>query len=117
MEWKKKAFLFSALAPLAMLGSSSVAWAQQESRPYYGHGPHMWGDGPWMFVGPLMMIVFLAAIVAAIILMVRWIGGPGHSTGQRSSAGRAPLDILKERFARGEIDKEEYEDRRRTLGA
>jgi putative membrane protein len=30
--------------------------------------------------------------------------------------GRTPLDILKERFARGEIDKEEYEERRRTLG-
>jgi putative membrane protein len=29
---------------------------------------------------------------------------------------RTPLDILKERFARGEIDKQEYEERRRVLG-
>lgn len=111
-----KTFLFSTLAPLAMLGTSSAAWAQQESRPYYGHGPHMWGDGPWMFVGPLMMIVFLAAIVAMIVLMVRWIGGPGHGTGQHPATGKTPLDILKERFAHGEIDKDEYQERRRTLG-
>ena len=34
---------------------------------------------------------------------------------QHSSPTRTPLDILKERFARGEIDKEEFEERRRVL--
>jgi putative membrane protein len=110
------AFQFSTVALLAMLGASSPAWAQQESGPYFGHGPHMWDGGPWMFIGPLMMIVFLAAIVAVIVLVVRWLGGPGHGTGQHPASGRTPLDILKERFARGEIDKEEYEERRRLLG-
>ena len=110
-----KAFQFSTVALLAMLVASSPAWAQQESGPYYGHGLHMWDGGPWMFIGPLMMIVFLAAIVAGVVLMVRWLGMPGHGTGQHPSPGRTPFDILKERFARGEIDKEEYEERRRIL--
>jgi putative membrane protein len=116
MEWNMKAVFLSTVALLAMSGAWSVAWAQQGSGPYYGHGAHMWDGGPWMFVGPLMMIVFLAAIVAVIVLMVRWFGGPHHVTGQHPSPGRTPFDILKERFARGEIDKAEYEERRRILG-
>jgi putative membrane protein len=67
-----------------------------------------------MFLGPLMMIVFIAAIVAAVVLMFRWLGG-SHGAAPSSPPVRTPLDILKERFARGEIDKEEFEERRRVL--
>jgi putative membrane protein len=48
--------------------------------------------------------------------MVRWLGGSGHGTAQHPPPVKTPLDILKERFARGEIDKEEFEERRRVLG-
>ena len=69
-----------------------------------------------MLLGPLTMIVFIAAIVVAIVLMIRWLGGSSsHSAAPHPPAGRTPLDILKERFARGEIDKEEFEERRRVL--
>ncbi len=84
------------------------------------NGPHMWGYGGgwgWMIMGPLMMIVVIAAIVAVVVLLVRWLGGApqGPHPAHPSPPGKAPLDILKERFARGEIDKEEYEERRRLL--
>jgi len=101
------AILFSTLA--------STAWAQQQSEPNFG--PHMmWNGGAWMFFGPLMMIIFIAAIVVVVFLVVRWLGGSGHGTAQHPPVGGTPLDILKERFARGEIDKEEFEERRRVLG-
>jgi putative membrane protein len=67
-----------------------------------------------MFLGPLMMIVFIAAIVAVVVLMFRWLGG-SHGSAPPPPPGRTPLDILKERFARGEIDREEFEERRRVL--
>ncbi len=109
-----RGFFGSTVTLLAMLGLPSLAWAQQQGDPYYG--PHMWSGGGWMFLGPLMMIVFVAAIVVVVVLMVRWLGGTGHGAAPHPPPGGTPLDILKERFARGEIDKEEFEERRRVLG-
>jgi putative membrane protein len=68
-----------------------------------------------MFLGPLWMIVVLAVVIAVTVLLIRWLGGPWQG-GTAPPPNRTALDILKERFARGEIDKAEYEDRRRVLG-
>lgn len=67
-----------------------------------------------MILGPLYMILWLVVLVAAIVLVVRWLGGSVPAT--RSST-RAARDILDERFARGEIDQEEYEKRRKALNS
>lgn len=109
-----KDFSLSIAALFVMLGASSVAWAQEQAGSHYG--PHMWHGGPWMFIGPLMMIVFIAVAAAVVVLVVRWLGGSSHATAPYPSPGKTPLDILKERFARGEIDKDEFEERRRFLG-
>ena len=104
----------SSLAAAAALALAiSPVLAQGEGQRYYG--PHMWDGGWWMFLGPLWMIVFVAAIVAVVVLLVRWIGGSGHMTAHSQPPARTPIDILRERFARGEIDKEEFEERRRVL--
>ena len=69
-----------------------------------------------MIFGQLFMILALAIVIAVVVLLVRWIGGPGYGVQPpyQPPPGRA-LDILKERFARGEINKEEFEERRRVL--
>ena len=107
---------------VAVVLVSTWAWAEGSSDPQkYAYGPHMmgWGGG-WsgMMFGPLFMIFILVVIIAVAILFVRWLGGlsQGAARHQPAPAFRTPLDILKERFARGEIDKEEFEDRRRVLG-
>lgn len=103
------------LATLLCFVTPAVALAQQPQGP--GYGPHMWNGGwhGWFF-GPIMMIVFIAVAVIVVVLLVRWLGGPGHVGAVHHPPGKTPLDILKERFARGEIDKEEFEERRRVLG-
>ncbi len=83
----------------------------------YGAHPNI---GPWgwggMIFGPIMIIVFIAVAVVVVVLLVRWLGGSGHGGALHSPPGKTPLDILKERLAKGEIDNEEFEERRRVLG-
>jgi putative membrane protein len=82
----------------------------------YGNRPHVggWGWGGMTF-GSITGIVFIAVVVVVVVLLVRWLGRPGHGGALHSPPGKTPLDNLKERFAKGEIDKEEFEERRRVL--
>lgn len=112
---------FSAATGSLLALAPGAVWAQ--GRPEvdrYGYGPQMmWWDGGYgMIFGPLFMILVLAIVIALVVLLVRWIGGPAAAvvTPHNALSGRTPLDILKERFARGEIDKDEFESRRRVLG-
>ena len=108
-----KRLRLGAAAALTALTVPAVVCADAAGEGAYGHG-HMWGGGGvgWIF-GPVMMILFVALTVAVIVLVVRWLGGPGTTQGRK---GKNALDILEERFARGEIDKAEFEERRQALG-
>jgi putative membrane protein len=71
----------------------------------------MWGDGWWGLGMGIVWLVFLGLVVGGIVLAVRGSSGGATDRGRERSA----LDILDERFARGEIDRDEYEERRRVL--
>jgi putative membrane protein len=103
------------LATVVLVPDWALAQAQPDSERY-GYGPGMmgWGGGYGMFFGPLFMILTLVAVIAAIVLLIQWLGG-GSWQGPQKPTGPAPLDILKARFARGEIDQKEFESRRKVL--
>ena len=61
---------------------------------------------PHFFFGPLFMIVVFAICMVMMMWMMR-----GHRHGGSTNA----LDILNERYARGEINQAEYKERRRVL--
>ena len=101
-------------AGAAAVVAPALVWAQAPSGDY-GYGPHMmWGFG--MIFGPLFLILLLAAVIVVAVLLMRGLTGPWQGVSQPVPPGRTPLDILRERFARGEIDKDEFEERRRVLG-
>ncbi|MFZ3288632.1 MAG: SHOCT domain-containing protein [Telluria sp.] len=75
----------------------------------FGHGAWMMG-GMW----PLSTL-FLALIVVGVLLFVRWLS---KRDGQgKKNSDESPLDILKNRYAKGEIDRETFEKIRRDIDA
>ncbi len=69
------------------------------------------GMGWWMVFGGFMMVLFWGGIIALVIWGIRRLTGGSQETGQR----RTPLDIAKERYAKGEISREEFEQVRKDL--
>ncbi len=71
----------------------------------------MWGTGMMFFMTLLWIAVFVL-IVMAVVYLVRYLQRSGR---QETPAHETPLDILKKRYARGEIDKKEFEEKKREL--
>ena len=105
--------------PLLSLASmpSVSRWAGVQQGPGYHDwpmGPGMmspWGMG-WM--GMFFMLVFWILVIVGLFLLIRWLlqATPGKRQEQREPRS---VEILKERYARGEIDKEEFEQKRKDL--
>lgn len=78
----------------------------------------MMGGGAF-FGGGILWLLIIGAIVVIAVLLVRDRGlGGGSATGPstRRDQDKTPLEILEIRYAKGEIDEEEYEKKRRDLG-
>ncbi len=79
-----------------------------------------WGWGGWLVMSVLLLL-FWGLVIAAIIALVRYLGGTRQDGPPASSpADRGRLnaeELLDERFARGEIDQDEYTRRRQLLWA
>ncbi|MDA8087077.1 MAG: SHOCT domain-containing protein [Nitrospiraceae bacterium] len=75
----------------------------------YGAGPGMMWYG-FGVLGWLMMIAIWVLVVAGLIYLVRWLARPSNRGGQETA-----LDLLKKRYAKGEISKEEFEEKKKDI--
>jgi len=92
----------------------------------FGGGPgYGWGMmGPWMmggfgfpFIGGIVMILFWVLIIGGVVWFVQSLARSSGGSGIGAPAGESPLDILRRRYAKGEITKEQFEEMRRDLGS
>ena len=80
----------------------------------------MWGWNGWGWGGMLLMMLFwvlvLGGLIALILLAVSaWGRSRTSQSGETRASSDRAIEILKERYARGEITKEQYEQMRRDL--
>jgi putative membrane protein len=76
-----------------------------------------WGMMPWygMVFGPIMMIIWLVIVIVIAAAVIRWLQGGTIGPLPSLSGRKRALEILEERFAKGEIDKDEFEEKKRLL--
>lgn len=98
------------VAAAITLMSARTAFADPGGGSEYGYHGMMYGAGNW-FMMPIMMLIFFGLLILAVVLIARFLGfstgRPGHSDNAKS--------ILRERFAKGEIEREDFEARMKAL--
>ena len=72
----------------------------------------MMGGFGWWWLMPIFFILFWGLVIWGIVALVRGLSGSGGADFSRADSA---LEILKVRYARGEIDKEEYDEKKKDL--
>ena len=96
---------------MSMMGgwSSPVGFNQQSNYSMMGYGFPFLGGFGW-----IIMVLFWGLVIWGIIAVIK--GGIGNSQTYRNDVReKSALDILKDRYAKGEIKKEEFEEKKRDL--
>lgn len=74
-----------------------------------------WGPGPMGWFWPMGMILFWVLMIIVVVLLIRGFRTSKGSVREAGPAAESALELLKKRYARGEINKEEYLEKKKDL--
>jgi len=83
-----------------------------------GTGPGMmWGYGGYGmgWFGGIMMFVFWGVLIVGLVFFIRWLAVPSHGEHRVARGAESAMEILRRRYASGEINKQEFDERRKDL--
>ncbi len=107
------------LVVLLLGGAGMMGFGMMGPGMMGGYGGMMGRFGGQAFgfspLGAILSLVFWGLIIAGIVILVVWFVRNAGRTGLSASSSDPALEILKARYAKGEINKEQYEEMRRTL--
>ena len=93
----------------------TTAFAQQGRYDDWRMGPGMMGSWGMGWFGGIFMVVFWITILVGLVFVIKWLAQATSKKGDAGQRGSRAIDILKERYARGEIDKAQFEAMKRDL--
>ena len=121
MELRKWAIVSSVVGALCIAATSVMAQAREipdRNGPYYHGHDMMWDSSQWggfgMVLGPIFMILIVVGIIAGILYLLRLFGAAGPVASDHAAQDRS-MALLKERYAKGEIDTAEFTERKKLL--
>jgi putative membrane protein len=113
--WNLKSWAMALGFPLPVGNSALTQWGGSGGYGGWGMGPGMMGYWGMGWFGMVFMLAFWILVIVGLVFLVKWLFHASKGERGVSSTGMRALDILKERYAKGEITKEEFDRIRRDL--
>jgi putative membrane protein len=107
------AAFYALMVPFAVLFPYNYTLAQSGGYGGRNMGPGMMGEWGMGWFGMIFMMIFWVLIIVGLVFLIKWL--IQNTRGTKSEGGSKAFDILKERYARGEIDRTEFEAMKKDL--